>query len=105
MNCVFCPTKEITPYWDGFGKHNRCERCCTYYQIVGAQIVQYHFNIQYQEEIYTASYYPIKNAAYKFFLSLAKTGPGAYIIRFKDIPKDITPYNLADKLPTILTFS
>ena|ERR1017187_7164742 len=117
MNCLFCQ-KELTPGWvvmndddaaadDSFKKkmeklYNECTCCGVGYRIdMSAEtIMWYEFYILYNENEYAAWFCKSENR-----FSLSSIGEDGQEVLEMEYTPHITPQNLAQKIPTLLTFS
>lgn len=94
MRCKFCPNKKISQL--GPNLYN-CGNCKAYYDFRDDILIQYFHYFTYNEKIYSMHFrmYPIK-----FVICDEYRFP---ILTWDYFP-NLTPHNIMDKMPTILTF-
>ena len=107
MNCLFCPDKQtVDEALVGYGtsRTEKCLTCRTCYNLNSEDVMyRYFFFATYKDKSYQSIFrtddntFEILAAPYKGGIKVLQ------IIKLDYLP-NITPHNVQDKLPTLLTF-
>lgn len=106
MKCLFCPEQDIRAYKEESAIKNRltCDTCKTVFEFKDDEIERYYYGVMYKETMYVVyvSFDDNLIGMKRFNIIDQETRS---VMELDYVPDNITPHNLADKLPTILTFS
>lgn len=118
MKCLFCPEEDMQDYKDTYDYKNppplstsktirrTCDICKTFFEFREDKMILYYYGVYYKDNMYAAVILLDKNRIYPGRHAFNLIDQDATLIIGLDyIPDNITPHNLKEKIPTLLTFS